>query len=58
VAIKNIDVTPGKYRGPYKINTVFDNDRYEVTDIDNCQLTQLPYKGILEAARLKPWLQI
>jgi len=65
VTIRNIDVTPGtckkfapKYRGSYKINRVFDNDRFEVTDIDNCKLTQLPYKGILEAARLKPWLQI
>jgi len=65
LAIRNIDVTPGtctklapKYRGLYKINRVFDNDRYEVTDIDNCQLTQLPYKGILEAARLKPLLNI
>jgi len=59
VAIRNIDVTPGtcKKFAP-NINRVFDNDRYQVTDIDNCQLTQLPYKGILEAGRLKPWQQI
>lgn len=65
VAIRNVDVTSGhckkfapKYRGPYRVNRVFPNDRYEITDIDDCQLTQLPYKGILEAARLKPWLQV
>ncbi|KAH8361328.1 hypothetical protein KR200_001361, partial [Drosophila serrata] len=62
VAIRNVDVTSGHckkftpmYRGPNKINRVFTKDRYEVTDIDNCQLTQLPYKGILEAVRLKTW---
>lgn len=65
VAIRNVDVTSGtskkfipKYRGPYVIDRVLPNDRYVVTDIENCQLTQLPYRGILEAARLKPWVQV
>jgi len=65
VAIRNVDVRPGhckkfapKYRGPYKISRVLPNDRYEVTDIKDCQLTQLPYREILEAARLKPWMQV
>jgi len=49
VAIRNVDVRPGhckkfapKYRGPHKISRVLPNDRYEVTDIEDCQLTQLP----------------
>ncbi|XP_039227284.1 uncharacterized protein LOC120320788 [Drosophila yakuba] len=63
VAIRNVDTTAGinkkfapKYRGPYRISRVFDNDRYEVVDIDDCQLTQLPFRGVLEPARLKPWI--
>jgi len=47
-----------KYRGPYKISRVLPNDRYELSDIEDCQLTQLPYRGILEAARLRPWMQV
>lgn len=65
VAIRNVDVTSGtskkfipKYRGPYVVKRVLPNDRYEVTDVENCQLTQLPYRGILEAARLKRWMQV
>lgn len=65
VAIRNVDVTSGvckkfapKYRGPYKVSRILPNDRYEIVDVDNCQLTQLPYKGILEPARLKPWIQV
>jgi len=65
VAIRNVDVRPGhcmkfapKYRGPYKISRVLPNDRYELSDIEDCQLTQLPYRGILEAARLRPWMQV
>lgn len=62
VVIKNVDTTIGtnkklvpKYKGPYKIVKILPNDRYIVGDIDTCQLAQIPYKGTLEAARLKKW---
>lgn len=42
-----------KYRGPYRINRVFPNDRYEIVDIENCQLTRLPYRGVFESANIK-----
>lgn len=65
VVIRNVDTSSGanrklipKYRGPYRVKRVFPNDRYEVTDVENCQLTQIPYRGILESARLKPWIQV
>lgn len=64
VLILNTDVTPGvnkklipKYRGPYVIKKVLLNDRYLVSDIDGFQLTQIPYEGVIESARLKPWLE-
>lgn len=64
VVIKNIDSTIGKnkkliplYRGPYTIAKKLANDRYLVRDIDGCQITQMPYNGILEADKLKKWVQ-
>lgn len=64
VVIQNRDTTIGtnkklipKYRGPYRIHRVLPNDRYVIRDVETCQLTQLPYNGVLEAARLKPWIK-
>ena len=64
VVIRNVDTTVGrnkklipKYRGPYRIHRVLPNDRYVVRDIDTCQVTQIPYNGVLEAARLKLWVK-
>lgn len=60
VVMCNTDVTPGankqlnpKYRGPYVIHKVLDNDRYVIRDIDNCQITQRPYNNVIEAARIR-----
>lgn len=62
VVIRNVDTTIGtnkkfipKYRGPYRIHKVLPNDRYVIRDIENCQISQLPYDGIIEAARIKRW---
>lgn len=62
VVIRNIDTTIGtnkkfvpKYRGPYRIYKILPNDRYVVRDIENCQISQIPYDGIIEAARIKRW---
>lgn len=64
VVIRNVDTTIGtnkklipKYRGPYVIHKVLKNDRYVIRDIDNCQITQIPYHGVFEAARLKLWVK-
>lgn len=64
VVIRNVDTTIGtnkklipKYRGPYVIHKVLNNDRYVISDIENCQVTQIPYNGVLEAARLKLWVK-
>lgn len=62
--VANVDNTVGvskklipKYRGPYEIKRVLPNDRYVVSDIMGFQNTQIPYDGILEASRLKPYSQ-
>lgn len=62
VVVRNVDTTIGtnkkfiaKYKGPYVIKKVLPNDRYVVTDIENCPVTQMPYEGILEASRLRKW---
>lgn len=63
VVIRHIDTTAGrnkkllpKYRGPYVIHKILPNDRYVVRDIENCQVTQIPYDGVVEAARIRRWL--
>jgi len=54
VMIRNFDVTPGmnkklvpKFKGPYAVKRVLDNDRYVVADIEGNQITQRPFEGIL-----------
>ncbi|XP_037931244.1 uncharacterized protein LOC119666048 [Teleopsis dalmanni] len=63
VVIRHIDTTAGKnkkfsekYRGPYVIHKVLPNDRYVLRDVDNCQITQMPYDGVVEAARIREWI--
>ena len=62
VVMRNTDTSTGsnkklipKYRGPYVIHKVLPHDRYIIRDIENCQLTQLPYNGVIEASRLRLW---
>lgn len=62
VVIRNVDTTVGsnkklipRYRGPYVVHKVLPNDRYVIRDISGCQLTQMPYNGILEARNMRRW---
>lgn len=64
VVMRNVDVTAGtnkklipKYRGPFVVYKTLPHDRYAIRDIENCQLTQRPYDNILEAARLRKWIE-
>lgn len=63
VVMKNVDTVIGsnkklipKYRGPYVIDKILGNDRYVIRDIDGCQLTQLPYNGVVEANKIRRWV--
>ena len=63
VIILNVDIVIGtnkkfipKFRGPYRVHRVLGHDRYVIRDIENCQLTQLPYDGVVEANRMLEWL--
>ena len=62
VMIINTDVTPGvnkkllpKYRGPYVVAKCLSHDRYLIKDIEGFQITQIPFEGVFEAGRMKPW---
>lgn len=64
VVIKHVDTTVGKnkkfnikYRGPYCVQKYLGNDRYVVADVENCQLTQMPYENIVDSSRMKLWLE-
>jgi transposase InsO family protein len=63
VMLKNVDTTAGvnkklipKFRGPYVVKTVLDNDRYIVVDPEGHQLTQLPFEGTCSPQNMKKWL--
>lgn len=64
VVIRNIDTTIGtnkklipKFKGPYVVHKILRNDRYIVKDIENCQLKQIPYEGVIESARMRHWVK-
>lgn len=64
VVIRNVDTTVGsnkklipRYRGPYVVHKVLPRDRYVIRDIDGCQLTQMPYNGVLEARNMRRWAE-
>lgn len=46
-----------KFKGPYKISKVLENDRYLVEDVEGFQQTQIPYKGVWSVTNLKPWYE-
>lgn len=63
IVIVNYDTTPGtnkklipKFKGPYEVNVVLDNDRYVIKDIEGYQVTRLPFTGTVDASHMKPWL--
>lgn len=64
MVIRNVDTVIGtnkklipRYRGPYEVHKVLGNDRYVIRDIENCQLTQLPYDGVVEANKIRKWVR-
>lgn len=63
VVMLNVDTKVGKnkkfipkYRGPYVVHKKLGHDRYVIKDIENCQLTQLPYNSVVEANRIRKWV--
>lgn len=64
VVIKHVDTTVGrnkklniKYRGPYVFRKQLGHYRYEITDVEYCQLTQMPYENVIDSNRMKLWLE-
>lgn len=62
VVVRHVDTSVGsnkkllpRFRGPYVVKKKLDHDRYVVQDVDNCQITQIPYNGIIEARHMRLW---
>lgn len=62
VVIRNVDTSVGqnkkfvpRFRGPYVVKKKLKNDRYALEDVENCQITQMPYHGIVEARHMRLW---
>lgn len=45
-----------KYKGPYIIKKVLENDRYFITDIEGFQNTQKPFKAVFDPTLMKKWV--
>lgn len=63
--IKNVVTTAGvnkkllpKYRGPFEVVKVLNNDRYVIRDIEGLQLTRIPYKGVCSPVNMKPYISM
>lgn len=63
--IKNVVVTLGvnkklitKFKGPYVVRKVLDNDRYVVGDVEYNQVTKRSYEGIIGFDQMKGWVKI
>lgn len=64
VMVKNIVTTAGinkkllqKYKGPYQVVKVLPNDRYFIKDLENLQISRIPYEGVASPDNMKPYLQ-
>lgn len=47
-----------KFVGPYKITEVMGNDRYRITDVPGFIKKGKPYKTVIAADRIRPWIHI
>ena len=62
VVISNHVVAPGvnkkllpKFKGPYVVTKVLENDRYVISDIEGFQKTRIPFTGIIGPDQMKRW---
>lgn len=65
VMLKNIVNTPGinkkllpKYKGPFKIVKTLPNNRYLIRNIENLQLSRIPYEGVASPENMKPYVNL
>lgn len=63
VMINNFDTHIGiskklipKFKGPYRVSKVLQNDRYIIEDVEGFQQSRVPYKRIWAIANMKPWI--
>ncbi|XP_069364889.1 uncharacterized protein [Maniola hyperantus] len=47
-----------KFVGPYKVTEVLGNDRYRITDVPGFIKKGKPYKTVIAADRIRPWIHI
>ena len=55
VMVKNFIVPPGVNAKTYSVDEVFANDRLKIVDVPGCQLTQIPFNGIVSTEDVKPY---
>lgn len=47
-----------KFIGPYKITEILGNDRYRIADVPGFNKRGKPYKTVIAADRIRPWIHV
>jgi hypothetical protein len=47
-----------KWRGPFRVVGILDNDRYEIHDIPGATRAQKAYRGIAGIENMRPWIHL
>jgi hypothetical protein len=46
-----------RWRGPFKVVAILDNDRYRIRDIPGTQRSRVPYRGVCGVENMRPWIR-
>lgn len=64
VLVRELQMKPGqskklkpKYKGPYQIAKILNNNRYVIQDIPGFNVTSKPYNSIMSPDKFKPWIK-
>lgn len=47
-----------KWRGPFRVSKILENDRYEVSEIKGSKRSRVPYLGVAGTENIKPWIRM
>jgi hypothetical protein len=46
-----------RWRGPFMVLAILDNDRYRIRDIPGTQRSRVPYRGVCRVENMRPWIR-
>lgn len=46
-----------KWKDPFRVPAVLENDRYEVRDIEGATRSRVAYRGVCGVENMRPWIR-